>query len=68
MADDSHVCSVNFLNKCLERFVKRSEQEAIGCVKRGLRPDKLLIKEEEKDAQQDEPAARGKNKGGKGKR
>ena len=25
MADDSHVCSVSFLNKCLERFVKRSE-------------------------------------------
>ena len=25
LADNSHVCSVNFLNKCLDRFSKRSE-------------------------------------------
>ena len=34
MADESHVCSVHILNECLERFSKRSEQEAVACVKR----------------------------------
>ena len=54
MADESHVCSVQFLNKCLERFSKRSEQEALKCVKNGLRPDKLLNKQEEKDKQEED--------------
>ena len=29
MADDSHVCSVTFINKCLGLFAKRLEQEAV---------------------------------------
>lgn len=51
MSDNSHVCSVNFLNKCLERFSKRSEQEAINCVKLGMRPEKLMNKQ---DSEQNE--------------
>lgn len=46
MPDNSHLCSVNFLNKCLDRFSKRSEQEALQCVKKGMRPDKLLNKQD----------------------
>jgi len=42
MADENYVCSVTFLNKCVARFAKRSEQAAIAAVKQGARPDKLL--------------------------
>ena len=44
MADECHLCSVGFLNKCLARFEKRSEQEAIACFKAGMRPEKLMNK------------------------
>ena len=42
----------------------RSEQEAIACVKKGMRPDKLMSKMHEET--KEEPAPRGKAKGGKG--
>ena len=46
MPDETHLCSVAFLNKCVDVFSKRLEQEAIECVKKGLRPDKLLAKQD----------------------
>lgn len=52
MTDGSHLCSVSFLNKCLEIFVKRSEQEAVDCVKKGLRPDKLLNQQDQEDVEE----------------
>lgn len=64
MADESHLCSVNYLNKCLDLFAKRSEQEAIACVKRGARPEKLMNTQEADD--EPEPPVKGNKKGGKG--
>jgi len=52
MADECHLCSVGFLNKCLARFEKRSEQEAIACVKAGMRTDKLMNKMEEQQKEE----------------
>ena len=67
MADESHLCSVNFLNKCLARFEKRSEQEAIACVKRGMRPEKLMNKQEEESKEETPTLRKNKSRGG-GKR
>lgn len=64
MADESHICSVNYLNKCLDLFAKRSETEAIACVKRGARPEKLMNTQEAED--EPEPPVKGNKKGGKG--
>ena len=64
MGDEDYLCSVGFLNKCLMRFEKRAEREAIACVKRGMRPEKLMNKEQ--DEHKEEPQSNRKNKGGKG--
>jgi len=42
MPDQVHLCSAAFLNKCLEAFVKPSEDEAIKLIKKGQRPEKIL--------------------------
>ena len=68
MADESHVCSVHFLNECLERFSKRSEQEAVACVKRGMRPEKLLNVQDQQESIEDEAPVNSKKKGAKAKR
>ena len=49
MADDCHIVSVALLNKCLARFEKRSEAEAITMTKKGTRPEKLLNQQEQQD-------------------
>jgi len=69
MPDDCHLCSKGYLDKCMQTFKKPSEEQAIGSMKKGVRPEKILNQHEENIKQSANQPAKssggGKRSGGK---